>query len=75
MKLVPVESSMLVAIGYDAATNELEAVFTSGAVWWYRGVPRKVYKELLASDSKGSYMRDLVIGQYPDYQVIRRTNK
>ena len=31
MKLVPVESSLLVAVGYDAATKELEAVYSSGA--------------------------------------------
>jgi hypothetical protein len=40
MKLRPVESSMLLAVGYDAAAKELEAVFSSGAVWRYRGVPR-----------------------------------
>lgn len=68
LKLVPVESSMVSAIGYDEATKELVAVFNSGAIWHYRGVPKKVYKELLASDSKGGYIRDLVIGQYPEYR-------
>lgn len=72
MKLVPVESSMLLAIGYDAATKELEAVFSSGAVWRYRDVPRKVYRELLAAESKGSYMRACVIGMYPEYRLRRR---
>lgn len=71
MTRVPVESSMLTAIGYDEATKELEAVFRTGAVWRYRGVPKKVYRELLASDSKGGYMRDLVIGTYADYRVSR----
>jgi hypothetical protein len=66
LKLVPVESSMLSAIGYDDATKELVAVYKSGAIWHYRGVPKKVYKELLASDSKGGYMRDLIIGMYPE---------
>lgn len=72
MKRVAVESSMLSAVGYDAAAGELEAVFASGAVWRYRGVPRKVYRELLAAESKGSYMRACVIGQYPEYQLRRR---
>ncbi|MBA3480992.1 MAG: KTSC domain-containing protein [Pirellulales bacterium] len=35
MKLISVESSMLLAVGYDAAAKELEAVFSSGAVWRY----------------------------------------
>jgi len=72
MKLVPVESSMLVAVGYDAAAKELEVVFASGAVWRYGEVPRKVYRELLAAESKGSYMRSNVIGVYPEYRLRRR---
>jgi hypothetical protein len=71
LKMVEVESSMLSAIGYDDASKELVAVYNSGAVWRYRGVPKKVYKQLLASDSKGGHMRDLVIGQYPEYRVSR----
>lgn len=71
LTLVPVESSMLSAVGYDDATQELVAVYTSGVTWRYRGVPKKVYRELLASDSKGGYMRDLIIGAYPEYRVGR----
>ena len=72
MKLVPVDSSMLRTVGYDAANKELEVVFSSGAVWRYREVPRKVYRELLNADSKGSYMQSCVIGLYPEYRVRRR---
>jgi hypothetical protein len=71
MKRVSVDSSMVIAIGYDEATKELEAVFRTGAVWRYRDVPKKVWKQLLAASSKGSYMRDLVIGVYAEYQVRR----
>jgi hypothetical protein len=63
---------MLLAVGYDSAAKELEAVFSSGAVWRYRHVPRRVYRELLASESKGSYMRSCVIGVYEDYRLRRR---
>jgi hypothetical protein len=72
MKLTPVSSSMIQAVGYDAAAKELEVVFCSGAVWRYKEVSRKVYKELLAADSKGSYMGACVIGVYPEYQLRRR---
>ena len=72
MKLVTVKSSMLLAVGYDAATMELEAIFSSGAVWRYRQVPRKVYLELLAAESKGSYMHSCVIGVYDEYRLRRR---
>ncbi|HEY1189003.1 MAG TPA: KTSC domain-containing protein [Gemmata sp.] len=71
LKLIPVESSMLTAIGYDEAMRELTAVFVNGNVWRYSGVPKSVYQQLLASDSKGSFMRSLVIGAYPESRVRR----
>ena len=69
--LVPVDSSMLAAVGYDETAKELVAVYNSGAVWRYRGVTKKTYRELLKSDSKGSYMRSMILGAYPEYQVRR----
>lgn len=71
MQLVTVDSSMVHALGYDAEAEELEVVFASGKIWRYQGVPRKVYDELLAAESIGSYMRSFVIDCYPDYQVSR----
>ena len=72
MELVTVESSMIHAVGYDDAEQELEVVFTSGKTYRYTGVPRTVYEDLLAADSKGQYMRANVIGIYPDYPLSRR---
>lgn len=72
MRLVPVESSMVLAVGYDKALREMEVVFSSGAVWRYQNVPHRVYRELLASDSKGSYMNACIIGVYPEYRLRRR---
>lgn len=66
-KLVSVESSMIQAVGYDAKTRTLEVVFNSGQTYCYEDVPPKVYKGLLAADSKGRYMRAEIIGVYPDY--------
>jgi len=73
MTLVAVDSTMLSAVGFDPDTGELEAVFADDAVWRYRNVPERVYRELLASDSKGSYMREFVIDVYVDYRVRRRS--
>ncbi len=73
MTLVPVDSTMLSAIGFDRISGELEAVFVDGAVWRYRDVPESVYEELLASDSKGSYMRSCIIDEYSDYRIRRRS--
>ena len=71
MELVRVDSSMLHAVGYDPEAQELEAVFASGQVGRYTGVPREVYDDLLAAPSKGQYMNDNVIRVYPDYRVSR----
>jgi len=75
MELVTVESSMIHAVGYDAAAQELEVVFNSGKTYRYTGVPQTVYADLLAADSKGQYMRECVIGVYPDHQVARRRRR
>jgi hypothetical protein len=64
-KLIPVESSMIQAVGYDPETHILEVVFNSG----------QTYQELMAADSKGQYMRAAIIGVYPDYRVSRRRRR
>jgi hypothetical protein len=74
-KLIPVESSMIQAVGYDPKTRTLEVVFNSGRTYCYEDVPSKVYKELMAADSKGQYMRAAIIDVYPDYPVSGRRRR
>jgi hypothetical protein len=74
-KLIPVESSMIQAVGYDPKTHILEVVFNSGQTYCYEGVPPKVYKELMAADSKGQYMRSEIIGVCPDSPVSGRRRR
>ena len=72
MKLVTVDSSMIHAVGFDEQTSELEVVFASGKIYHYTNVPKAVYKQLLSTESKGSFMKGCVIGMYPEYKVSRR---
>ena len=72
MELVPVESSMIKAVGYDLTSQELEIEFTSGRVYRYTGVPVEVYEGLLAAESKGQYMHAYVLDLYPYRPVSRR---
>ena len=65
MNLIKVDSSMIYAVGYDEKTQILEVVFKRTGVYRYRDVPKDVYEQLMESDSKGSYMRDLIIDMYP----------
>lgn len=64
-ELIQVESSMIYAVGYDEETQTLEVLFNSGRLYFYYDVPREVYEELLAAESKGRYMRACVIDVYP----------
>jgi hypothetical protein len=72
LELGPVDSTLLEAAGYDAAMQELEVVFASGKTYRYIGVPRSVYTDLLAAESKGRYLHAKVIGVYDSYEVVRR---
>ncbi len=72
MKLETVESSMIHAVGYDAKTRTLEVIFNSGGTYIYDDVPPKVYKELMAAESKGRYMKNEIIDVYPYGKLSRR---
>lgn len=72
MKLTPVESSMIHAVGYDSKTRTLEVVFNSGKTYLYYDVPPKVYKGLMAAESKGQYMRAFIIDEYEWAPLSRR---
>jgi len=51
MKLQPVESSMIKAVGYDETSSTLEVLFDSGKTYLYSEVPKDVNSELMDSDS------------------------
>jgi len=67
--LKKVDSSMVYAVGYDKETKDLEVVFTSGKIWIYEEVSEETYKELIESDSVGSFMRSEIIGCYSEYRL------
>ena len=65
MKLQPLESSLIEALGYDETASTLEVVFPSDKTYGYFEVPQTVYLELMASDCKGSYILSDVIDCVP----------
>lgn len=67
-ELITVGSRMLHAVGYDPQKQVLEAIFYSGKIYCYEGVPQKIYQDLMIADSKGQYMRSKIIDSYPTYQ-------
>jgi KTSC domain len=72
-RIIEVESSMISAVKYTPENKTLEVWFNNGQRWQYLKVPQKVFLDLLKSDSKGSYMRDYIIGEYSEMRV--RTKK
>lgn len=66
MERIAVDSSHVVSVGYDEGTLEVE--FNSG-IYCYYDVPEYIFEELIASDSKGSYLHRNVKNSYSYEQV------
>lgn len=64
MRLMKVISSALDAVGYDPATQVLEAKFKSGGHYEYLDVPESVFTALMQADSKGTYFERTIRDQY-----------
>ena len=68
---IPVDSSMIAAVAYDAENQRLYAEFNSGKIWAYEGVEPDVFERLLKANSIGRFMLDEIIDCYNDYPVRR----
>ena len=75
MNMTAVDSSMILSVGYDAATKTMRVLFVSGKTYGYREVPAEVYQGLMDSGSKGSYMKSSMIDTYPTSQVKGRKRR
>lgn len=54
MRLIPVTSSMLAALGYNPSTEDMVAQFHSGnKLFKYLGVPSGVFVSVITSPSQG----------------------
>ncbi|WP_235505276.1 KTSC domain-containing protein [Acidovorax sp. Leaf160] len=53
--MVPVSSSNLTSVGYDAASSTLRIAFLNGGIYEYFGVPSSVHAGLMSASSHGSY--------------------
>lgn len=60
-----VDSSNVHELEFDDATNELVVTFKGGALYRYEGVPKRVFDELIASESIGRYLAAYIKNDYP----------
>ena len=56
MDRIPVSSSNISSVGYDASAMTLEVEFSSGHIYQYFDVPESVYQELSRANSVGGYL-------------------
>jgi len=55
MNRVPVSSSNLASVGYDAESKVLEIEFQNGSIYQYFNVPANIYSGLMSAASHGRY--------------------
>ncbi|MDU9406353.1 KTSC domain-containing protein [Pseudomonas sp. zfem001] len=65
MERVPVGSSNIASIGYDANSETLEIEFLNGSIYEYYGVPAHTHQELMNAGSHGSYLSANIKNAYP----------
>jgi hypothetical protein len=69
MERIPVRSSNISSIGYEASSNTMEVEFHSGSIYQYSRVPERVYEALMSARSHGAYFNDHVRDNYSTRQV------
>ena len=60
MKIVAVQSTILVTMSYDVGQQILQLEFRDQAVYRYFGVPANLYQDFLDAPSKGSYFNRFI---------------
>lgn len=69
MKRVPVNSTNILAIGYEPDTMMLEMEFRTGRIYRYSNVPPHVYNGLMTAKSHGKYFQDYINNVYTYIEV------
>lgn len=60
MKMTPVTSSNIAAIGYDLAHTELAVQFKNGKTFYYLEVSPEEHAELMAAESVGKHFNQFI---------------
>ncbi|WML67926.1 MAG: hypothetical protein METHP_01494 [Methanoregula sp. SKADARSKE-2] len=64
MERQPVKSCNLKSVGYDDNFKNLEIEFHSGIIYQYQCVPSKIFTDLMASQSVGSFFTSKIQNRY-----------
>ena len=69
MQRVPVNSTNILAIGYDRESLMLEIEFRTKRVYRSSNVPPHIYAGLMKADSHGKYFQTHINGVYSHIEV------
>lgn len=63
--MIPVQSSNVESVGYDAQSEIAYVRFLNGSLYIYKGVPQWAFDGLLNAPSVGSYLHRNYKNMYP----------
>jgi hypothetical protein len=69
MEMIPVNSSNILAIGYDADSANLAIAFKDNSKYEYYDVPQHEFDNFLAADSKGKYAHQNIYKKYSQQKI------
>lgn len=70
MDRTPVESQMIVSIGYDAETSTLEIEFKrTGGIWQYFDFPESTWNEFEGAESHGKFWHANIKNHFREARV------
>jgi KTSC domain len=75
MDRVPVVSSVIAEVGYNASLRTLEILFHSGAIYLYYFVPEEVRDSLMSAESLGAYFNKQIKGVFEHHQIAEPYDK
>lgn len=64
IKMKPVESSNIAAVGFDPETKTLHVAFSNGTVYRYHDVDAEKHAKLMSADSVGKHFNAHIKGAH-----------
>ena len=71
IKMTPVMSSNIVALGYDKENKILRVIFKGNSSYLYFNVEEEIYNNLAQSESKGKTLNESVVRHKYKYKYIK----
>lgn len=69
MKMVPVSSSNVDAVGYDSDKQQLHVRYKNGGTYAYHGVSPEKHIALMGAPSIGKHLHDHIKGRHAHTQI------